>query len=391
MENNDNQNAKEEEKGLIKGVERKEEPQDNQKGKEKNNDVKKEIKDLITKDIIPRGLNNIGATCYMNSVLQCFYHIFDLSNELLKLYVAKTLNEENLEKLPMTKALLIVISELAFGKKNSMSPHCFKEIIGNNESFRYYEANDSKTLALYVLDTLNTELNDNKITNSNKNLVNPIRNYKEKDAENIVQLFNESYNCLIGDLFNGLRITDYICTSCNNSVKNYQIFNIVSCSVEKSFINRYDKSKLKKYRELKIDILDCFKVEEKPNIFEGDNQIYCEKCNQSRDGKSINKIIFAPIILILFLDRGMNNKFMCDVTFPETLDINDYLEVKGKKYNLVGVIEHLGPSGQSGHFIANCRHFDGNWYMYSDSTIYETKDHYKQYGIPYLLFYRRED
>ena len=48
MENNDNQNAKEEEKGVIKGVEGKEEPQDNQKVKEKNRDVKNELKDLIT-------------------------------------------------------------------------------------------------------------------------------------------------------------------------------------------------------------------------------------------------------------------------------------------------------------------------------------------------------
>ena len=95
--------------------------------------------------------------------------------------------------------------------------------------------------------------------------------------------------------------------------------------------------------------------------------------------------------MIIFLDRGLNNRFMCDVDFPEELDINNYLETKGNKYKLIGVIEHLGQSGETGHFIANCKHFNGEWYIFSDSTIYPTKNNYNKYGIPYLLFYRRED
>lgn len=30
-----------------------------------------------------RGLVNVGATCYMNSTLQCFYHIKDLSEAII--------------------------------------------------------------------------------------------------------------------------------------------------------------------------------------------------------------------------------------------------------------------------------------------------------------------
>ena len=47
------------------------------------NSIYQNKKIYITSNIPPRGLNNIGATCYMNSVLQCLYHIYDLSNELL--------------------------------------------------------------------------------------------------------------------------------------------------------------------------------------------------------------------------------------------------------------------------------------------------------------------
>ena len=359
-----------------------------QKGKEPTDNKEKIF--IINESVIPRGLNNIGSTCYMNSVLQSLYHIIDLSNGLLDLYNKKILNDEILKKMPMTSAFLEVVYNLSFSGAKSMSPDKFKQIISRNESFRKFEANDSKTLTLYVLDTLNKELNDNKIQSKNDKIINPLRNYKVEDAKNIVKTFNENYNTLIGDLFNGLKATDYICSTCKNIVINHQIFNIITCSIEKTFRDKYgNKKKLKK--DLKVDILDCFKLEEKPNLFFGDNQIYCGKCNKSRDGESKSRICITPKIMILFLDRGLNNRFKCDVDFPEELDINYYLETKGNKYKLIGVIEHLGQSGETGHFIANCKHFNGEWYIFSDSSIYPTNNKYQQYGIPYLLFYRRED
>ena len=384
------QNQRLNKNNLQKGgeVENKRGPNDNQQLKELSSN--KEKKYIIDETIIPKGLNNIGATCYMNSVLQSLYHIIDLSNGLLDLYNKDILNDEILKKMPMTYSFLLVVFNLSFRKNKSFSPEDFKIIISKNESFRKFEANDSKTLTLYVLDTLNKELNDNKIQTKNDKVINPLRNYDVNDAKDIVKLFNENYNTLIGDLFNGLKCTDYICDTCSNIVKNYQIFNIISCSIEKTFLDKYgENQKLEKGK--KVDILDCFKLDEKPNLFIGNNQIYCGKCNTSRDGKSINKICISPKIMIIFLDRGLNNRFMCDVDFPEELDINDYLETKGNKYKLIGVIEHLGQSGETGHFIANCKHFNGEWYIFSDSSIYPTKNNYNKYGIPYLLFYRRED
>lgn len=366
----------------------KKEPNDNQKGKEPN--PNKEKKYIINETIVPKGLNNIGSTCYMNSVIQSLYHISDLSNGLLDLYNQDILNEKILNKMPMTLSFLEVVYNLSFRESKSFSPERFKIIISKNESFRKFEANDSKTLTLYVLDTLNKELNENKIPQKNEKIINPIRNYNVQDANGIVKFFNENHNTLIGDLFNGLKSTEYICDTCSNVVKNYQIFNIITCSIEKTFMDKYgNKQKLEK--DLKVDILDCFKLEEKPNLFVGNNQIFCGQCNTSRDGKSINKICISPKIMILFLDRGLNNRFMCDVDFPEELDINNFLETKGNKYKLIGVIEHLGQSGESGHFIANCKHFNGEWYIFSDSSIHPTQKEYKQYGVPYLLFYRRED
>ena len=95
--------------------------------------------------------------------------------------------------------------------------------------------------------------------------------------------------------------------------------------------------------------------------------------------------------MIIFLDRGIYNSFKCTVVFPEKLNINEFEEIKDGEYNLIGVIEHLGPSNISGHFIASCKHFDGKWYLFSDSNFRCIQDKYRQFGEPYLLFYEKSN
>ena len=334
----------------------------------------------------------------MNSVLQCLYHSYDLSNVLLNI-LEQALNEKEKEKLtllykfPMTFVYMLTINELTSSKNESISPYKFKEIIGTNKLFRNFEANDSKTLTLYVIDTLNRELNEfyNTIKIPIEYNKNEIVTFKGKDAESIVSLFKQNYNSIISELFHGLKVSKYQCDVCKNCVNVYQIFNIIECPIEKTF-NEKKKDKTKKLNDFRIHIFDCFKLEEEPKLFNGQNQLYCEKCQKVNDGRSLNKIVFAPKMLILFLDRGQNNKFKCEVDFKEEMDINVYLEIKiKKKYELIGVIEHLGDSGPTGHFIANCKHFDGMWYIFSDSAIKCTGKTYEKNGIPYLLFYRRKD
>ena len=331
---------------------------------------------IINGKIFPRGLNNIGATCYMNSVLQSFYHVIDLTNELIKL---KNIDER---KMPMTSAYLEVINELTFNKEKSISPIKFKIMISNNELFEGIGANDAKSLTLYILETLNEEFNGNNLRITNENLLNKIRNLNGKETENIVKVFNTQYNSIIADLFYGLKMTTYKCLACNDCPADYQLFNIINLSIEQTFIEM-------KKKELKVDILECLKVEQKPKYFNGDNQLFCDKCNKMVDGESKNRIYIPPKIMILFLDRGFNNSFRCEVTFPEILNMKEFADIDGGEYHLIGVIEHLGPSSNSGHFIATCKHFDGNWYLFSDSTIISLKN-YKKEGEPYLLFYRRD-
>ena len=82
-------------------------------------------------------------------------------------------------------------------------------------------------------------MNDNKIRNENDNYKNKIFDYKEDDTKDIIKYYNENHNSLIGDLFTGLKSTNFQCLQCKNCVRNYQIYNIFTCNVEKAFMNRY--------------------------------------------------------------------------------------------------------------------------------------------------------
>ena len=106
-------------------------------------------------------------------------------------------------------------------------------------------------------------------------------------------------------------------------------------------------------------------------------------------------LVTGPEILILLLNRGKGIEFDVKINFYEKLDLSNYIEYKntGYKYNLIGVITHIGESSMSGHFIAYCRDpITGLWYKYNDSIVSEVNDFQKDvinFAMPYLLFYQK--
>ena len=110
------------------------------------------------------------------------------------------------------------------------------------------------------------------------------------------------------------------------------------------------------------------------------------------DSFYVTLLYSAPKYLIINLNRGRGAVYECNVNFPEILDLNNFLINKEKNtiFELYAVICHIGPSSNSGHFVAYCRNrMNKKWYLYNDGfvTLCKNPSDYQK-GMPYILFYQ---
>jgi ubiquitin C-terminal hydrolase len=368
----------------------------------------------------PKGLENIGATCYMNAVLQCFYNVKVLTEELKKYQIIPIMK--------MTWAYKDVINQLSSKESKPAVPTFFKNVISDNPLFKGVQANDCKDLILYFLEIIENELTfKNYFCQDNRyfNRIKYVRQTNDPELANILRIFDQCHKSIISDLFYGFKSQILECKICHLKLKNYQIFNLLIFPIEAvynsnnskqdnkttiyskrgmtssseygSFYNGWNASYSNKTSiyggKKKVTIEECFEYDTQDVVFNGENQIFCNKCRKLNDALCKNKIYSSPHVLILVLNRGKGNQFDCDVEFGENLNIKNYVERSEcpTNYKLIGVISHLGESSMSGHFLADCRYFDGQWYCFNDSVVSGPSSHYSKKGTPYILFYQNSE
>jgi ubiquitin carboxyl-terminal hydrolase 2/21 len=349
------------------------------------------------------GLNNIGATCYMNATLQCLSHTTKLTNYFLS---PKNQNYINSDENIFSKSYLEVLKKLWIkqynNNRNNYSPNEFKNILSQlNPLFQGVAANDSKDLVNFVLEQLHSELNKNKYNN---NINNNDIFLNQNDEQNVLNYFLEEFKknqqSIISDIFYGIIETRTECLQCkqNNQFNNifypiysynFQIINFIIFPLEEI---RKTKSEINNFNYNEVNLFDCFEYDRKPNIMNGQNAMYCNTCKAICDCVVCTNLITGPEILILLLNRGNRKEFDIKIIFDENLDLTKYIE-KGGKYKLMGVISHLGESGMGGHFIAYCKDpITQKWYKYNDLIVDEVQDFKKEvidFAMPYLLFYEK--
>ena len=339
-----------------------------------------------------KGLANIGATCYMNSTLQCFCHIQKFV-KFFKKY-PKIRNDKRIYTLTYSfKKLIDELFPDHYNDKTYISPDEFKSKISKmNPLFEGIAANDAKDLVNFIIMQLHKELNKSKNNSINNNIIIDQRNnYLVK--LNFVQNFKAKNNSIISDLFYAMNNTITQCGKCNVQSYNYQIYFFLVFPLEE--VRKFIYQKNHRFNSNTVSIIDCFNYETKINQMIGANSMYCNYCKINFNSITKTNLITGPEILILLLNRGKGLEFNVKILFEEYLNLYHYIEYKdsGYKYKLFGVITHIGENGMGGHFIAFCCDQEtGKWNKFNDAIVTEVQDFYNEvinFGVPYLLFYQK--
>ena len=339
------------------------------------------------------GLNNIGATCYMNASLQCLSNTKELTEFFLNNY-----KDKNKKKHIITYEYYELIKNLWNEKNNNKpySPYSFKDVLSQeNELFAGIQANDSKDLINFLIERLHQELNVIK-ENNNENFYQVNQLNENEALQFFLKDFTSNFNSIISKLFYGILETKSQCKGCNTIKFNFQLYSFLEFPLQ--HINQYFYNNGKRPlftqdgKNPDVDLYECFEYNRKIDLMNGENQMYCNICNKLCDATYTNFIYSGPNYLIINLNRGRGAVYECKVNFPEQLNLFNYVSYKHgiTAYELYAVICHLGPSSMSGHFVAYCRNrIDNKWYLYNDAFV-SLCDKPKQYneGMPYILFYR---
>ena len=286
-----------------------------------------------------KGLFNIGSSCYMNATLQCLLHIneliayflneypkdspnfnkknkdiesqgnlskafYDLANGVLSTDNVNNDNNINMSINQKTKINInpkqssLSFFNNSFGNTNSSdaySPDEFKRVLGYyNPQFRSLEANDSKDLILYLLQTMHEELNYYGDVTLNRNM---IRQPNQLNRPETFLFFNKTYNMrnfsIISTIFYGTYENITFCKECKNYLYNFQKFEFISFG-------------LSDYHRKPFNIYQGFKDNQKEAELKGDNQFYCSQCKKLCNASLTCSIIQPPNKLLINLDYGKN-------------------------------------------------------------------------------------
>ena len=339
------------------------------------------------------GLDNIGATCYMNASLECLSNTKELTEYFLKSY------KKDPNKI-MANEYYEVLKNLWDIKNNnkSYSPYSFKEVLSKeNPLFAGIAANDSKDLINFLTERFHQELNNKINNNSNPDLWSQIDQSNELVVlKSFLNDFITNFNSPISKLFYGITETKSQCQSCGITKYNFQVYSFLEFPLQQ--VNQYFFSNGKKPmltadgRIPDVNLYECFEYNRKVDLMFGDNQMYCNICKRQCNSTYTTSLYTGPKYLILHLNRGKGAVYGCNVIFPEILNLFDFFTYRQDVtvYELYAVICHLGPSSMSGHFVAYCKNStDHKWYLYNDAivSLCSRKEQYND-GMPYILFYK---
>ncbi|KAL6121412.1 Usp36 [Nucleospora cyclopteri] len=285
-----------------------------------------------TKFISPKGLVNLGNTCFFNSTLQCM-----LSLPLLVKFFRDTDFKE--DRQPISKAFQNFILNYVLEKDKIINPNLFiQEIRGKIRLFDKRQQDAHSFLESF----LSLLIEENEVKSSEK----------------------ETKNKLL-DIFTVEHKDTITCKKCFYMVeKTYKSpiqYLFIDESINKSIIN---------YETIE-DIVDSALAWK------------CEKCLKKVPSGIKHKISSSSDYFVIHLNRFLNlyHKNQANIFVDRELEIAD------DRYEFVGAVLHSGDLNNGHYFSVASR--SGHFYKFNDSLVDPVVPEINS-SKPYILFYKKK-
>jgi ubiquitin C-terminal hydrolase len=377
---------------------------------------------------LPPGIQNLGATCYLNTQLQCLAQntaflqgIFSWRNHQATNddnsdtntskddTMSNTNNSSKSNKNVMSSVmseLQLLLAKMVLGGAGTVSTIDFSNALG----LEHDEQQDPNEFARLLFERMDESFQECAAASASTKTV---------ETNNNTDLSN-----LLHRIFHGVTTYETTCMTCNCTSERSEGFMDLNLPIvkppastasnkntgkenAKASSNDDGKPPAKtggrqttldslcfvgptKPKNVDTDLQYCLDQYMSPECLDGDNQYFCSSCDGKRDAKRVPKLTELPPVLNVQLSRYVfdrekfvKQKLSDKVLLPTVLKVpkggsvnvasgsdDNKPKCKYNRYLLCAVMRHQGTSAYRGHYVAEAMDWlTGRWFEFNDETV----------------------
>lgn len=233
-------------------------------------------------------------------------------------------------------------------------------------------------------------------------LLNELSDYLDKCTNNDIKMLagntdqnrrnSKTTKNFVNDLFQGTLTNRIKCLTCDNVTARDEPFLDFPIEVQD---------------DEEIDIQSILQSFHQKEMLQGPNKFYCDECCGLQEAERVVGLKQLPKTLALHLKRfkyseqqNSNIKLFNKIFYPLELDVcSTFNPSISKRYELAGIVVHMGGGPQHGHYISLCKHDRFGWLLFDDETVeaisessvLEFTGDASTMSTAYVLFYKEID